>query len=113
VKAYVGGNRDLPVVSVAGAIDRTSSNEFGRLFRRLARRRVKGIILDLAATRGVDTPGVATLLLARRDARRFGSDLHLAAAPESFLKVLALTRLPGAFRLHPTVDNAQQALAGA
>lgn len=64
------------------------------------------IIVDLAALAFIDSSGVAALAHGRRQARRAGGDLLLAAPQQQVLKVLAITRLADAFSIHASVDEA-------
>jgi anti-sigma B factor antagonist len=64
------------------------------------------VIVDLAGLAFIDSSGVAALASAARRARLGGSNLLLAAAQQQVLRVLALTRLTGAFSIHAGVDEA-------
>jgi anti-anti-sigma factor len=64
------------------------------------------VIVDLAGLAFIDSSGVAAPASAARHAREGGGDLLLAAAQQQVLRVLALTRLAGAFSLHAGVDEA-------
>jgi anti-sigma B factor antagonist len=68
------------------------------------------VIVDLAGLEFIDSSGAAALAKAARHARQGGSDLLLAAAHQQVLRVLALTRLTGAFSLHAGVDEAASSL---
>ena len=67
---------------------------------------VPEIIVDLAALEFIDSSGVAALAYGRRQARRAGSDLMLAAPQPQVRKILAITRLADAFCIHASVAEA-------
>jgi anti-sigma B factor antagonist len=64
------------------------------------------VIVDLAGLRFIDASGVAALVRGRKQARRAGGDLLLAAPRRQVLLVLTLTRLIGVFPVHASVDEA-------
>jgi len=64
------------------------------------------VIVDLAALTFIDSSGVAALAHGRREARRAGGNLVLAAPQQQVRRVLAITRLADAFAVHASVDEA-------
>jgi anti-sigma B factor antagonist len=68
--------------------------------------RARVVVVDLAGLEFIDSSGVAALASAARHARRGGGDLLLAAPQQQVLRVLAVTRLAGAFSLHAGVADA-------
>jgi hypothetical protein len=50
--------------------------------------------------------GLTALVLARKQARKAGGDLLLAAPQDQVLRVLAATRLTGVFAVHASVGQA-------
>ena len=64
------------------------------------------IIVDLAGLEFIDSSGVAALERGRRQARRAGGDLVLAASRQKVMRILALTRLTEAFAVYATVEEA-------
>jgi anti-sigma B factor antagonist len=68
--------------------------------------RAPEIIVDLAALEFIDCSGVAALAHGRRQARRAGGDLVLAAPRRRVLKVLALLHLTDDFCVHASVEKA-------
>jgi len=67
---------------------------------------VPEIIVDLAALEFIDSSGVAALAYGRRQARRAGSDLMLAAPQQQVRKILAITRQADPFCIHASVAEA-------
>jgi anti-sigma B factor antagonist len=64
------------------------------------------IIADLAGLEFIDSSGAAALVLARKEARRAGGDLLLAAPQEQVLRFLTLTGLAGVFLVLASVEEA-------
>jgi anti-sigma B factor antagonist len=64
------------------------------------------IIVDLAGLEFLDSSGVAALAYARRQARKAGGDLLLAAPQQQVLRVLTITRLVDDFSVHASVQEA-------
>ncbi len=70
------------------------------------REREREIIVDLAGLDFIDSSGVAALARARKNARRVGGDVLLAAPGQQVIRVLTLTRLIDVFPVHACVDDA-------
>jgi anti-sigma B factor antagonist len=64
------------------------------------------IIADLAGLEFIDSSGAAALVLARKEARRAGGDLLLAAPQAQVLRFLTLTGLANVFLVLGSVDEA-------
>jgi anti-sigma B factor antagonist len=64
------------------------------------------IVVDLAGLEFIDSSGVAALARGRRQARRAGGDLVLAAPRQKVMRVLAVTRLAEALAVYATVEEA-------
>jgi anti-sigma B factor antagonist len=65
-----------------------------------------GIIVDLAGLSFIDCSGVAALEHAREQARQAGGGLVLAAPHRNVTRVLAILRLPDAFSVYATTEEA-------
>jgi anti-sigma B factor antagonist len=66
--------------------------------------------VDLAGLEFIDSSGVAALARGRRQARRVGGDLVLAAPQQKVRRVLAVNRLADAFCVYATVEEAAGAM---
>ena len=64
------------------------------------------IIIDLAGLEFIDSSGLAALARVRKQARRAGGDVLLAAPQHQVLRVLALTRMLEVFCVHASVAEA-------
>jgi anti-sigma B factor antagonist len=93
------------VVSLRGELDLADAASAAAALTAVAAR-VPEIIVDLAALTFIDSSGVAALAHGRRQARRAGGNLVIAAPQQQVRRVLALTRLADAFSVHASVDEA-------
>jgi anti-anti-sigma factor len=93
------------VVALRGELDLVDATSLTVALAEVAARAPE-IIVDLAALAFIDSSGVAALAHGRRQARRAGGDLVLAAPRPQVLKVLTITRLPDPFSVHASVDEA-------
>jgi anti-sigma B factor antagonist len=64
------------------------------------------IIIDLAGLEFIDSSGLAALAHVRKQARRAGGDVLLAAPQHQVLRILALTRMLDDFSVHASIDEA-------
>jgi len=96
------------VVALRGELDvADAANVVAALAAVVARERE--IIVDLAGLEFIDSSGVAALVRVRKQARRAGGDLLLAAPSLQVLRLLALTRLMDVFSVHASVEQAAEA----
>jgi anti-anti-sigma factor len=93
------------VVELHGELDLADAAAVAAAFARVAARE-PGIIVDLAGLAFIDCSGVAALEHARTQARQAGGGLVLAGPQQSVARVLAVLRLPDAFSVYATVEEA-------
>ena len=93
------------VVALRGELDLADAAVVAAELMAVAARE-PGIIVDLAGLEFIDSSGVAALASGRRQARRAGGDLVLAAPQRIVMRILAITRLPEAFSVYATVEEA-------
>jgi anti-sigma B factor antagonist len=93
------------VVELRGELDLADAAAIAAGLARVAERE-PGIILDLAGLSFIDCSGVAALERARSLARQAGGGLVLAGPQRSVTRVLAVLRLPDAFSIYATVEEA-------
>ena len=93
------------VVALRGELDLADAVAVAAALTAVAVRE-PGIIVDLAGLEFIDSSGVAALAHGRRQARRAGGDLLLAAPQQRVTRVLAITRLAEAFSVYATVEEA-------
>jgi anti-sigma B factor antagonist len=93
------------VVALRGELDLADAAVVAAALTAVAARE-PGIIVDLAGLEFIDSSGVAALARGRRQARRAGGDLVLAAPQQKVMRVLAIIRLAEAFAVYATVEEA-------
>jgi anti-sigma B factor antagonist len=93
------------VVALRGELDVADAASVAAALAAVAVRE-RTVIVDLTGLEFIDSSGVAALVLARKQARRAGGDLLLAAPQDQVLRVLAVTRLAEVFSVHACVDEA-------
>jgi len=93
------------VVALRGELDLADAVDVAAALTAVAAREPE-IIVDLAGLEFIDSSGVAALARGRRQARRAGGDLVLAAPRQKVMRVLAITRLTEAFAVYATVEEA-------
>jgi len=93
------------VVALRGELDIADAASVGAALTAVAARG-RELIVDLAGLEFIDCSGLTALLLARKQARKAGGDLLLAAPQDQVLRVLAATRLTGVFAVHASVGQA-------
>jgi anti-anti-sigma factor len=99
------------IVALHGELDQEDAASVAAALTAVAARTPQ-IIMDLAALTFIDSSGVAALAHGRREARRAGGNLVLAAPQQQVRRVLAITRLADAFSVHASVDEAASQAAG-
>ncbi|MCW0212133.1 MAG: STAS domain-containing protein [Pseudonocardia sp.] len=73
---------DVQVIGISGTLDRIAGVRLLRLVAHLsAARDAPRLVLDLTAVDTVDRSGLRAVMIARRDARRYGSSLDLVGGP--------------------------------
>ena len=93
------------VVALRGELDLADAVDVAAALTAVAAREPE-IIVDLAGLEFIDSSGVAALARGRRQARRAGGDLVLAAPRQKVMRVLAITRLTEALAVYATVEEA-------
>ena len=82
------------VVALRGELDIADAASVAAALTAVAAR-ARELIVNLAGLEFIDCSGLTALLLARKQARKAGGDLLLAAPQDQVLRVLAATRLTG------------------
>jgi anti-sigma B factor antagonist len=93
------------VVALRGELDVADAASVAAALAAVAGRG-PAIIVDLGGLEFIDSSGVAALVLVRKQARRAGGDLLLAAPQQQVLRFLTITRLVDVFSVHASVEQA-------
>ncbi len=105
VDLITGEGDGLAVAVLSGALDVTGAAAVAaELCAAVSGGRL--IAVDLAGLEFIDTSGLAALVSARRDARRVGGDLLLAAPQGPVLRILSITRLIDDFSVYASLHEA-------
>ena len=96
---------DRLVVAMRGELDVTDAASAAASLMAVAAGG-RQIIVDLKGLEFIDSSGLAALVLVRRQARRAGGDLLLAAPGRQVLRVLTLAGLTGFLVTHACAEEA-------
>jgi len=94
------------VVALRGELDLVDAAVVAAELTAVAAREPGIIVVDLAGLEFIDSCGVAALAHGRRQTRQAGGDLILAAPQRKVMRLLAIIRLPEAFSVYATVEEA-------
>ena len=94
------------VVALRGELDLVDAALVAAELTAVAAREPGIIVVDLAGLEFLDSCGVAALAHGRRQTRQAGGDLILAAPQRKVMRVLTIVRLPEAFSVYATVEEA-------
>ena len=94
------------VVSPRGDVTAFSSPALRGVLRQAAQDRPARLVVDLSATRYIDSSGVATLVEALQNVRRYKGMLVLAGASPRVRGILEIARLDGLFNMAADVGQA-------
>ena len=100
----IGESGGRVVVALRGELDVVEAASLAASLLAVAARGPE-IVADLAGLEFIDSSGAAALVLARKEARRAGGDLLLAAPQEQVLRFLTLTGLAGVFLVLASVGR--------
>jgi len=100
-----GGSGGQAVVTLRGELDVTDAASLAAALMAVVTREPV-IVADLAGLEFIDSSGAAALVLARREARRAGGDLLLAAPQDQVLRFLTVSGLADVFPVLASVEHA-------
>jgi anti-anti-sigma factor len=86
-------------VALHGELDLAHANTFDEELRRVERRRLSCVVLDLRGLTLLDSCGLSRLLAARRRAQRAGRRLLLVRGPAAIQRVFAVAALEETFEM--------------
>ena len=94
------------VLTVTGEIDMDSRSILAEALSKAAAAHPSVVIVDLAAVTFMDSTGLTTLLVARRDLAGQGGRIALVQVQPPLLRVLNMTGADRVITICPTVDQA-------
>ncbi|MGW6929665.1 STAS domain-containing protein [Lentzea sp. NPDC054927] len=100
--------RGVPVVAVEGEVDICTAPRLGAELTAQLERHPAALVVDLRGVTFFDSSGINVLLVAHHDA----ADLRVVADRAVVLRTLHVTGLDTVFRIHPTLAEALERLAG-
>jgi anti-anti-sigma factor len=101
---------DVRVVTATGDVDLASAPRLGQVLRQEVERAPGTLLVDLSATRHLDSSGVSVLLNAHRRLTRLGAGFAVVAPEGAPRRVLELTGVAETLGVGP---SRSQALANA
>lgn len=101
---------DIILVRLSGRLDARSSPEVRAVLRELIENGQSKIVVDLEQVPFIDSSGLASLVSGLRLAREKGGDIALSGAQSQAQVVFRLTMLDRVFSIHPSPEEAKQAL---
>jgi anti-anti-sigma factor len=102
-RIVVEGDDAVPIVGVDGEIDAANAAELRRALREPLTNRATALVVDLTATRYLDSAGINLLFDLGAELRDRQQRLHVVAAPGSpIARMLLLTGFDAAEALHRT-----------
>ena len=100
----------LPVITVTGELDASTAPVFCQAIEAALARASDGLVLNLTATRYIDSSGIQSLLRLYHHTRRFGPPVMLVDRVEPMRKVFQLVGMARLFPIHINQEDALEAL---
>ena len=100
----------IPVVEVGGEVDIYTAPEFESAINQAVDAGAKHLIIDLTNVSHMDSSGFGNLLSVAKRLRPKGGSVNLVGCRDGIERMLRITRLDTIFGMHPTVDEAVEAL---
>jgi anti-sigma B factor antagonist len=97
------------VVTPAGDVDLSGSPVLRNELRRVQQKRPKRIIVELSRVGYMDSTGLATLVEAMQQGRKFGTRIVLCALTDRVRSIIEIARLDSVFVIAPSREAARTA----
>jgi anti-anti-sigma factor len=98
---------ETPVGRVQGEIDASNATMIGIHLRALVANRAFGLVVDLTATRYIDSAGINMLFVLGDELRARQQQLRLVVGPATpIARMLAITGLDRTYPAHASLDEA-------
>jgi anti-anti-sigma factor len=99
----------LPVITVTGELDASTAPVFNHALEAALDRAREGLILNLTATRYIDSTGIQSLLRLYHHTRRCGPRVMLVDRVDPLRKVFQLVGMARLFAIHMDQETAFEA----
>ena len=104
---------DVPITRLEGEIDSSNADEIHAKLRALVSNRAFGLIVDLTATRYLDSAGINVLFALGQELRARQQSLRLIVGEGTpIARMVSVTSLDRTFPTHVTVGQALEAARG-
>jgi serine/threonine-protein kinase RsbW len=101
---------DMAVLPLSGRLDTQTAPQVRAEAQQLIEAGIRYLLIDLQAVDFLNSSGLRTLLLIRKDLMTLGGELRLAAAQSQVRELFDLTGFTQVFAIHTTVEEAREAL---
>jgi len=101
---------DITVVCLKGRLDATASKRVKQVLHQLVENNQLKIVIDLQQVPFIDSSGLVALVSGLRLAREQNGNIVLCGVQTQAQMVFRLTMLDRIFSMHPTLEDASQAL---
>jgi anti-sigma B factor antagonist len=102
----------LPVVTITGELDASTAPVFNHALEAALDRASDGLVLNLTATRYLDSSGIQSLLRLYHHTRRYGPKVMLVDRVDPQRKVFQLVGIGRLFPIHVDLESAFEAFRG-
>lgn len=91
-------------------LDAEVSGELKAKFLIYSQPDIEALIIDLSEVQYVDSGGLGSLLLAKRQMNQYGTPVILIGTNENVMNLISISQIQGQFYFFDTVDEAIEAL---
>jgi len=107
----IESHADITVLTPYGDVDMNRTPALREKLSQAQRAKPSKVVVDLAHVEYMDSSGLATLVEAMRNAKRFQVELVLCSLNPRVLAIFEIARLQEFFTIRPTLDEACQSPA--
>lgn len=101
---------DVAIIDVGAQLDYRAAERMKRRFKQFAAAGQRRHIVDLSQTSTLDSGGLAGLITALRTVRDNGGSVDLVVKAGNVTRILELTAVTRAFKVHPSLEEALEAV---
>lgn len=101
---------DVAIIDVGARLDYRAAERMKRRFKQSAAEGHRRHIVDLSRTSALDSGGLAGLISTLRSVRDGGGSVDLVVKAGNVTRILELTSVTRAFKVHPSLEEALEAV---